>query len=113
MKNIKSYFFISVGFFIYSLASVIAKINSLTSEPLSINFLLLLALQTLMIAIYSVIWQFNIKNIDLTKAYIFKGTTIMWGMLFAHFIFKEQISLQNIIGVVIIITGIVWGMQRE
>jgi drug/metabolite transporter (DMT)-like permease len=113
MQNIRSLFYINIGFLIYSLATVLAKVNSLVSKPLSLQFFVLIAVQFMMVSIYSVMWQLNIKYIDLNKAYIFKGTTIIWGMIFAQFVFKEQISLQNIIGVIIIIIGMIWGMQNE
>ena len=113
MGNIRSYIFINIGFLMYSLATLLAKINSLRSKPFSLQFFVLLAIQFMVVGVFSIIWQFSIKYIELNKAYIFKGTTIIWGMIFAQFIFKEQISIQNIIGAAVIIVGMIWGIQYE
>lgn len=57
--------------------------------------------------LYAVLWQQVLKHIELSLAYMFKGTSIVFVMLLAHMIFGEQITWNNIIGTVIIILGIV------
>ena len=59
------------------------------------------------IGIYAILWQQIIRRIELSTAYMFKGTTIIFTMLFAHWLFGEQITWNNIVGAVIIIIGIV------
>ena len=60
-----------------------------------------------MILVYAILWQQVIKRIELSTAYMFKGTTIIFTMLFAYWLFGEQITWNNILGAVIIIIGIV------
>ena len=43
---------------------------------------------------------------DVSLAYIFKGTDVEFGLLLAHFVFGEAITTTNIIGAAIIICGI-------
>ena len=59
------------------------------------------------IGIYAILWQQIIRRIELSTAYMFKGTTIIFTMLFAHWLFGEQITWNNIVGAAIIIIGIV------
>ena len=59
------------------------------------------------IGIYAILWQQIIRRIELSTAYMFKGTTIIFTMLFAHWLFGEQITWNNIFGTIIIIAGIV------
>ena len=59
------------------------------------------------IGIYAMLWQQVLKSIDLGTAYMFKGTTLIFTMLFAALLFGEAITVPNIIGSVIIVTGIV------
>ena len=57
--------------------------------------------------LYAVLWQQILKRVELSLAYMFKGTSIVFVMLLAHVIFGEQITWNNIIGAIIIILGIV------
>lgn len=59
------------------------------------------------IGIYAILWQQIIRKIELSTAYMFKGTTIIFTMLFAHWLFGEQITWNNIVGAIIIVIGIV------
>lgn len=55
---------------------------------------------------YAVGWQQVLKRIELSTAYMFKGTSLVFVMLLAWAIFGEQITLNNIIGACVIILGI-------
>ena len=57
--------------------------------------------------IYAVCWQQILRHIELSTAYMFKGTSLIFVMLFAFALFGEQITLNNIIGACVIIVGIV------
>ena len=56
--------------------------------------------------IYALCWQQILKRIELSTAYMFKGTSLIFVMLLAFAIFGETITTQNIIGACIIIIGI-------
>jgi len=55
---------------------------------------------------YAIGWQQILKRVELSTAYMFKGTSLIFIMLLAWMLFGEQITLNNIIGVCVIITGI-------
>jgi len=56
---------------------------------------------------YAICWQQVLRRTDLSTAYMFKGTSLIFVMLLAFVIFGEQITLNNIIGAAIIVAGIV------
>lgn len=55
---------------------------------------------------YAVCWQQILKHIELSTAYMFKGTSLIFVMLLAFAIFGEKITIFNILGAMVIITGI-------
>ncbi len=56
---------------------------------------------------YAVCWQQILKRVELSTAYMFKGMSLIFIMLFAFALFGEYITIMNLIGAVVIITGIV------
>lgn len=55
---------------------------------------------------YAICWQQILKRVELITAYMFKGTSLIFIMLFAFALFGEAITMMNIIGAVVIIIGI-------
>lgn len=56
--------------------------------------------------LYAICWQQVLKRIELSTAYMFKGTSLIFIMLFAVVFFSEHITMMNIIGACVIILGI-------
>lgn len=104
---------LNVAFFIYSTSSVVAKINASINSPLSIGFFLLFGVQLFAMVLYTGLWQIAIKRIDLNMAFSLKAITIVWALIFAKYIFNEQITINNIIGLAIIIIGIMVVVGNE
>ena len=55
---------------------------------------------------YAIGWQQILKYIEISSAYMFKGTSLIFVMLLASAFFGEQITINNIIGAAVIIIGI-------
>lgn len=55
---------------------------------------------------YAIGWQQILKRVELSTAYMFKGTSLIFIILLAWMLFGEQITLNNILGTCVIITGI-------
>ena len=55
---------------------------------------------------YAVCWQQILKRVELSTAYMFKGMSLIFIMLFAFVLFGEQITATNIIGATVIVGGI-------
>lgn len=75
-------------------------------EFLSWPYLLWFAGAVGVIGVYAILWQQILKRIELSTAYMFKGITLVATMLIAALLFGEAITIPNIIGSIIIITGI-------
>lgn len=58
-------------------------------------------------SVYAILWQQIIKRMPLSTAYMFKGTSLIFILLVSVLLFGEAITLNNVIGSVIIIMGIV------
>ncbi len=55
---------------------------------------------------YAICWQQILKRIELSTAYMFKGTSLIFVMLLAFAIFGEAITTMNVIGACVIVLGI-------
>ena len=106
IKNIKDILYLQLIFVLFSFIGVIAKTAS-QYDLFSKGFIKYYILELLLIIIYAYFWQKIIKNIKLVVAYSNKGTVIIWNLLWAILFFQENININNIIGSVIIIFGIV------
>lgn len=93
------------GFLIYSMASVFAKKAGIQETIL--GTLIFFVLEFLFLAIYAIIWQQALKRFSLTTAMSNKGITVLISLLWSALIFKEGITLMNIIGAVLVIVGVV------
>ena len=94
-------------YLIYASVSLATKFTSL-QEFLSLKYFFGLAIVVAMLGIYAIIWQQVLKRIELTTAYMFKGTSLIFVLLFSALIFNETITLWNIVGASLIVGGIVW-----
>lgn len=74
---------------------------------MSWNYLLGLIGAVGVMGVYALLWQQVLKRIELSMAYMFKGTSLIFVMIFAYVFFGEQITWNNIVGAIIIIVGIV------
>ena len=90
---------------LYSCSGIAGKFAS-RFPFLSFGFIVCYGLEILALGIYAIIWQQIIQKTDLSVAYTNKAMTIFWSMLWSFLIFKEKITWNNILGVVIIFTGI-------
>lgn len=90
---------------VYACTSIFTKMAS-REEMLSCAYLLWIAGAVGVMGVYAILWQQVIKRMEISTAYMFKGTSLIFGLLFACFLFSEQITVTNIIGAMIIITGI-------
>ena len=91
---------------LFSTVSIAVKYTS-TQEFLSLRYFFGLGVVIVMLGTYAVVWQQILKRVDITLAYIFKGTGIIYVLLYSSFLFGETITIWNIIGTAIIISGIV------
>lgn len=89
---------------IYTMSGVAAKFAA-RYEFLSMGFILCYGLEILILGVYAILWQQMIKRVDLSVAYANRSIALLWSMLWAVLFFHETVTLKNIIGVIIVITG--------
>lgn len=108
MKNIrgKDIFKILCAYFFFSTIGIIGKYNALTFKLFSSEFIILILIQLVGLLVFAIIWQILLKKYELSLIYLFKGTTIIWGMLFANIFFNENITMMNMVGGAMIVLGI-------
>lgn len=115
MKTLKPYLILNLILLFYSLSGICSKTAS-GKQFLSFEFILFYGLVLFILAVYAILWQQVIKRIPLNIAYANKAVTLVWGMVWGAVVFKEHISLANIIGAVIVLAGVllmVTGGEKE
>lgn len=105
-KNIKirDIFILQIVIAIYTLTTVFAKFAS-NEEFLSFKFIMFYGIEILILGVYAIVWQQLIKKFDISIAYANKAMGLLWSIVWAILIFKDTITIKNIIGVVIVIIG--------
>lgn len=91
---------------IYTISSVMAKFASLNKDVL-IKVLFFLGLEFLILVVYAVLWQQMIKRLDLSVAYANRSMAILWSMIWAVIFFHDEITMRNILGVILVLIGTV------
>jgi drug/metabolite transporter (DMT)-like permease len=99
---------------IYTIAGIMGKFAS-GYEFLSTGFILYYGCEILILGVYAVLWQQAIKRFELSVAYANRSIALMWSLIWSVLFFRENVTLTNIIGGMIIIAGtmIVNGDQHE
>lgn len=96
---------------LYTCTDIAAKLAS--GYPfLSTGFVLCYGAEILILGVYAVCWQQIIKKVDISVAYSNRASAIFWSTLWAAAIFHEHISFRNMIGIILIFTGI-WMVNRD
>ena len=104
-KKGKHIFLLQLVVMVYTLATVAAKFAA-GYKPLSKEFILFYGIELVILVIYAILWQQIIKRMDLSIAYANKAFGIFWTLLWAILFFKEAVTWKNILGIVVVFSGI-------
>lgn len=96
---------------LYTCTDIAAKLAS-NYDFLSLGFVVCYGFEIMLLGLYALCWQQIIKKVDISIAYSNRAAAIFWSTLWAAVIFREHISLQNLIGIVVIFAGI-WMVNRD
>lgn len=99
-------FLLIFTFIAYSFTGIFSKLASL-QESMSIAYLSSFAGSIAVLGLYAILWQKVLSFMPLNKAFLCKSVTLILGLLVAHFVFSEVITLCNIIGAAFILGGLV------
>lgn len=101
---IKNIIILQVIILVYTLSTVTAKFAS-NEEFLSLKFILFYGLEIFILGVYAILWQQIIKKFEISVAYANRAMSLLWSIVWAIVFFGEQITLKNVIGVIIVIIG--------
>lgn len=102
--RIRSVLILQAVIAVYSCSTVVAKFAA-GQELFRLPFLLLYGLEIGILGLYAILWQQVIKRMDLSTAYANRSVGILWSLLYAVIFFQETITLNNVIGVIIVMIG--------
>ncbi|MBR5378402.1 MAG: EamA family transporter [Bacteroidales bacterium] len=91
---------------VYACTSIFTKMAS-RQIMLSWPYLLWIAGAIVVMGVYALLWQQIITRMPVSTAYMFKGTSLVFVLLFSALLFGEMITITNIIGSMIIVLGII------
>ena len=102
----KTFILLHLMLMVYSLSGVCSKMAS-KEKFLSFKFCFFYGCIILLLGFYAIAWQQIIKRLALTTAFANKAVTIVWGIVWGMVFFKERVSVNQIIGAMIVIVGVV------
>lgn len=111
-KTFINFLFLQLTLLVYAISNIPSKLAS-NEEFLSFKFCLYYGLIILTLGIYALLWQQVLKKFSLNIAYANKAISIVWSMLIGFVVFKEDISLFNILGTIIVVIGIIVMVKGE
>lgn len=109
-EKVSSFLFLYTAYFVYSVSAVCAKYASAQSSLKGLALFLMLEVACL--GVYALIYQQALKRFSLSVALSNKGITVIFTLLWAAFLFHEQVTARNIAGVAMIIAGI-WLVSKN
>ena len=104
--KIKNIILLQLIVIIYTINSIIGKLSA-DEEFMSMRFILFYVAEVGVLGIYALLWQQMIKRFDLSIAYANRAMALIWSAVWAVVIFHESLSIKNIIGILLVISGTV------
>lgn len=116
MNRTKDYIRLHLNIFLFSFTSVFSKCASIQYSRGGLENPLLYLYLFLMLAncgIYAIMWQRVIKKFELSTAYANRSVYLIWSQIWAVIVFKENLTWNNIVGLVIVLIGVVMVQENE
>lgn len=107
--NIKQTIFLHISILLFSGTGILSKMtaNNINENGVfNIWTFVFGGLMLLNCAIYALFWQQNLKYFEVNVAYAHRAVYNVWSLLWSFLIFSEVITIGNIIGTILIITGV-------
>ena len=102
--SLKSILILQLVIVIYTLSGVAAK-GAAGYEMFSWQFILFYGLEMVILGVYAILWQQMIKRFDLSVAYANRSMAVLWSLVWAVVFFHEKITVNNVLGVLIVLAG--------
>lgn len=110
--DIKMYVLLHFSLMLYSVVGILSKFAS-NQNLNSYKFYIIYASIIAILFVYSLFWQIILKHIPLTVAFANKSIIVIWGIIFGKILFNEPIFMKNLIGGVIIISGVILVVKSD
>ena len=104
IKNVKNIILLQGVVIIYTISGIMSK-NASASGDRPVRLILFLGLDLMFLGIYAILWQQMIKRFELSVAYANRSMAILWSMIWAFVFFHDDITVKNIIGVLLVAVG--------
>ncbi|MFI3213239.1 MAG: EamA family transporter [Eubacteriales bacterium] len=101
--RIKDIIILQAVIMIYTISSVMAKFAS--GQDTIQGLLVFYGIEIVILGVYALLWQQMIKKFDLSVAYANRAMALLWSAVWAIVIFKETITMMQVLGIVIVIIG--------
>ena len=111
-----NYLQLHLNILLFSLTSVFSKCASVQLNRGGLHNPLLYLFLFLMVAncgIYAIAWQKVIKKFSLSTAYANRSVYLIWSQIWAVVIFHENLTVKNIIGLLIVLVGVLVVQRYE
>ena len=103
--RVKILLLLSLSLVLQSLSSVFIKYAG-QFETLSPEFIFYYVIAVGCLGVFAIMWQFLLELIPLTTEYLRKGILYILILIWSVILFNETVTINNIIGSIIIIAGI-------
>ena len=103
--RVKILLLLSLSLVLQSLSSVFIKYAG-QFETLSTEFIFYYVIAVGCLGVFAIMWQFLLELIPLTTAYLRKGILYILILIWSVILFNDTVTINNIIGSIIIIAGI-------
>ena len=110
MEKIKDYLFLHLCVALFSFTSVFSKLASIQYNRGGLANPLLYVFVFLMFFVcfaYAICRQKIIKRFDLNIGYANRSVYLLWSQIWAVFLFGEHLTMRNVLGIAIVLTGVV------
>ena len=110
MKKAKYFIYLHLCILLFSMTEIFGKLaaNTYKAEGThSIKLYVFLALMLFVCLFYAFCWQKIIKHFELHTAYANRAMYLVWSQIWASVIFSEVITPRNILGMLIVMTGVI------
>lgn len=112
VKGLSAYLTLHLAYFVFSLAVLSMKFAS-TFPFGSVPFLRYYLLSIAFMVIYAFFWQKVLSVYPLTRAYSWKALVFLWVFLYSIVLFREPLTWKNILGAVLIVSGLIMVNDHE
>lgn len=116
MGKLKDYVLLHLNIMLFSFTSVFSKLASQQFNKhglFSVGMIGFSCLMLLNCFVYAIAWQKVIKKFDLNVAYANRTVYLIWSQIWAVFIFHENLTVTNIIGLLVVLIGVLVVQKYE